>query len=750
MDHNAASESQVNPRASEAETRLSTLSSLLSTIDESSHVNTLAPSKAAHRHELRLVQARLGIASSLFLGLRAKHAPTASHCLRVALGVSSWGMTAELSGEEQDAIEVGALLHDIGKIGVPDHVLMKPGKLSGEELLLMERHHQLGQEILGSCCASRDVLEIVRYSSAWYDGSRRGLDRSRNEIPLGARMIAIVDAFDSMTTDHVYRRAMPRELALAELFQHAGTQFDPELVPSFSSLLSQDKVQFNANVSRRWLQQLEREPCHRFWSCEDVAVQPSPIPSTLPFQERLLDSMHDGVVFVDHSLQVTMWNRAASRLTGIAEESVVGHLWSPNLVRMQDDQGRNIPDEECPIARAVHGSAQTMRRVSVAGRRNGRVSVDLHVAPVSGPDGVAQGGILILHDASSQVTLEERVQTLHEKATRDPLTKAANRAEFDRVLPEFVRTHLERDLPCAMIICDIDHFKQVNDTYGHPAGDDALVQFAALLQQHARSGDLVARYGGEEFVILCADCDNATATRRAEDLRRHVAEQQLPSLSNKSVTASFGVTEVQGGDTAESFLRRADRALLQAKDNGRNLVVQLGTGISSEERFPRSATWFRWLSAAPTEELLSRRLFTIVPLNVTAEKLRGFVADHHAEIVEIEDNRATLKIEGQDTLLMRRRNDRPVPFMIELTFDERPGVGGAQMRTLIHVVIRPKRQRDRRRTDAVERARQLLSSLKSYLMAHDYSETDGPTQECENRESFLRKSKRILTYWLSQ
>ena len=178
------------------------------------------------------------------------------------------------------------------------------------------------------------------------------------------------------------------------------------------------------------------------------------------------------------------------------------------------------------------------------------------------------GATLLLHDASSQITLEERVQTLHEKATRDPLTKVANRAEFDRGHDQFVETHLERGLPCALIICDIDHFKSVNDTFGHQAGDDALVVLRALLQRSCRPGDLVARYGGEEFVMLCADCDNSTATDRATTIRRELAETPQPLIGGRPITASFGVTEIQAGDTPETMLRRADRARYRRRSVG--------------------------------------------------------------------------------------------------------------------------------------------------------------------------------------
>ena len=133
---------------------------------------------------------------------------------------------------------------------------------------------------------------------------------------------------------------------------------------------------------------------------------------------------------------------------------------------------------------------------------------------------------MLFHDASSETSLEQRCQSLHEKATKDPLTQVANRAEFDRVHAMFVAAHQQQQVPCSLMMCDLDRFKQVNDTYGHQAGDEVIKSLASLLKSSCRPGDLVARYGGEEFVVLCADCDNATAARRAEQIRK--ALSQIP------------------------------------------------------------------------------------------------------------------------------------------------------------------------------------------------------------------------------
>lgn len=749
-----ASDLRTAQRAKDAENRLAALSSLLETVEDTPRPDVLAKASPTSKHDEQLALTRLGMASSLFIALRAKHAPTAKHSLRVALGASSWAIAAKLPDPQRDAIEVAALLHDVGKIGVPDHVLSKPGKLSGEEVLLMERHRQLGREILTSCCSSTDVLDIVEYNLAWFDGRKHGFEKSGRDLPLGARMMAIVDAFDAMTTDHVYRRALSRERAVAELFEHSGSQFDPKLVKHFCALLTSNKLRFDESVAHRWLADLDSGSSNRFWGLEAVASTAPDPPNKTDFHERLVESMHDGVVFVDDQIRVTAWNHATERLTGIAANSVMGTMWTPSLVRMRDDRTKLIVDEDCPVTESVRSSTQSIRRISLSSRNSDPVSIDMHVAPVLGDNGLSRGAAIILHDASSQITLEERVQSLHEKASRDPLTKVGNRAEFDRLLPQFSDTHLSDGAPCSMIMCDIDHFKKINDTHGHQAGDEALVMFAALLGRFARSGDLVARYGGEEFVILCADCDNAAATRRAEEIRKAAAVHVYPSLAGQSVTASFGVTELQAGDTPETFLNRADRALLQAKDSGRNMVVQLGTGIKQEDASRKNATWLGWFQGAPGEELLSRSLITVVPLKVAAEKMRGFVADHQAQIIEIEDNRVTMKIDEQNAPLTRRWNDRPVPFVIELSFEENTGAGvgrtaSTQVRTIIRVAVRPKRQRDRRRRDAIERARQLVISLKSYLMAHDYTEEASATEDADSQQNFLKKSKKILSYWLT-
>jgi diguanylate cyclase (GGDEF)-like protein/PAS domain S-box-containing protein len=713
------------------EARLGAVNALLKSVETPQPLHESLLDSGELRLENQLVQVRLGVASSLFAALRAKHAPTAHHSLRVALGCSAWGAMLGMHEPDRDELEVAALLHDIGKIGVPDDILLKPAALSPDQFLVVERHRQIGVEILCACSASREILKIVQFAGAWFDGSREGYDLRSEQLPLGARIVAIFDAFDAMTSDQVYRRAMSRERALAELFEFAGTQFDPRLVQEFCSYISADQMKLQSVVARRWLKQLTPDAGSNLWQLQTPQANCSGTSFEGLFYRKLLESMQDAVVFVDSSQRIVLWNRAAERLTGIAAASVEHKHWSPALVGLRDERNQPVTDADCPVVLAIRTGVTSLRRLSVAGRNGQQVEIDAQLVPVYGKNGVAHGTALLMHDASSQVTLEQRVQSLHERATRDALTQVANRAEFDRLLQSSVESHLERRLPCSLIICDLDHFKRINDTYGHQAGDEVLVSFGALLRRHYRSGDLVARYGGEEFVVLCPDCDNATATRRAEEIRTELAELPLLAIGGKSVTSSFGVTELQCGDSPDTMLRRADRALYQAKENGRNMVVQLGSGIDGEVPAAKPTGFWAWLrgGGAP-EQVLKRALVTSVPFNVVVEKMRGFVADHHAQIDSLTEDSLVLKIDGAIGPLVRTSSDRSVPFLIEMQFEESQQFSargpGKVVRTLVQVTIRPQRGRDRRRRDVVGRAQRLLASLKSYLVAQDHEPTSAP------------------------
>lgn len=176
------------------------------------------------------------------------------------------------------------------------------------------------------------------------------------------------------------------------------------------------------------------------------------------------------------------------------------------------------------------------------------------------------------------------------QAEFDPLTNLLNRRGFDEAI---ARLRTAGPLSGSMVICDIDHFKRINDDFGHAVGDRVLVGLSALLRRHCLASDLIARYGGEEFVIFMAEQDAQAAFERSEAIRLQIAASDWRDVGlDRRVTASFGIAGM-GGENIENALERADVALYRAKSGGRNTVVAADVvspaGPSNVTPLPRRA-----------------------------------------------------------------------------------------------------------------------------------------------------------------
>ena len=167
------------------------LHALLQELETITAANRTLPPVFSERIDDQLVQVRLGAAASLFASLQCKNAAVAGHALRVALTCSAWALRMDLPESERDAIEIAALLHDIGMIGAPDRILLKPEPLTSDEASIMRQARKASVEILRRGCNSRQILEIVEHVSSWYDGACTDSPLKGRQIPLGARMIAI-------------------------------------------------------------------------------------------------------------------------------------------------------------------------------------------------------------------------------------------------------------------------------------------------------------------------------------------------------------------------------------------------------------------------------------------------------------------------------------------------------------------------------------------------------------------------------
>jgi putative nucleotidyltransferase with HDIG domain len=180
------------------------------------------------------------IALTLSTAIEARNLETGEHCRR--LGVLSERMAAVLGLDErqQMTIRVGGYLHDIGKIGIADAVLLKPGRLTDDEMAEMRRHSEIGAAVLDVHEAMSEIAQIVRHHHERWDGRGYPAAVAGTAIPLGGRIIAVADAFSAMTGDRVYRPALPLDRAWAELRAHSGSQFDPEIVEAFELVVDEE------------------------------------------------------------------------------------------------------------------------------------------------------------------------------------------------------------------------------------------------------------------------------------------------------------------------------------------------------------------------------------------------------------------------------------------------------------------------------------------------------------------------------
>ena len=178
--------------------------------------------------------------------LDLKDLTTGVHGSRLA----DWAVTLSkllgLSAEETRQVEIAAVLHDLGKIGIPDKILKKPSRLTAQEQMIMRRHPEFGWAVIKNIPGCQEAsLSILHHHEMW-DGSGYPAGLKGEGIPLGARIVGVTDAFDAMTTDRCYRKAMPIDRAIATLEQFAGTQFDPNAVKVFADFLRYERLHVKA------------------------------------------------------------------------------------------------------------------------------------------------------------------------------------------------------------------------------------------------------------------------------------------------------------------------------------------------------------------------------------------------------------------------------------------------------------------------------------------------------------------------
>ncbi|SMC20623.1 PAS domain S-box-containing protein/diguanylate cyclase (GGDEF) domain-containing protein [Desulfacinum hydrothermale DSM 13146] len=291
------------------------------------------------------------------------------------------------------------------------------------------------------------------------------------------------------------------------------------------------------------------------------------------FYKSLLDAMGDGVYFVDGDRRITFWNKAAERISGFAAPEVLGKSCADNLLRHVDEQGRELCVEGCPLAAVVQDGSMREAHVYMRHKSGHRIPVEVRATAMRDGSGKVVGGVEIFRTTPRRSNIREEIEKLRKEVLTDPLTGVGNRRYAQIRLRECEKDFRKYGVPYGVLFLDIDHFKAVNDTWGHGVGDKVLCMVAGVLDRCLRNLDAACRWGGEEFLILCRNITAEGLETLAERLRMLIEKSWLDHQGRQiRVTASLGGALSRREEMADQTVERADRQLYRSKDEGRNRV----------------------------------------------------------------------------------------------------------------------------------------------------------------------------------
>jgi len=532
--------------------------------------------------------------------IQAKDEGGSRHVERVQYYATALARSLELPEQDRQAVEIAALLHDIGKLAVPEHILSKPGPLTPDERKKMQLHAQIGAEIVSAVPFPCPVAPLIRSHHERWDGKGYPSGLRGEQIPVGARVLSVVDFFDAMTSGRPYRPALSPEEALRMLQNEAGKAFDPAIVARFTELLPVltppphdhfDQLMMRGSSAARG----------RLSIGSDRAGADA-------FAEIASANRENYALYeIAHSMGRSMSLAETMTLVSGKLSALVPFSLCALFVRRGDEDLRcrfAIGRHADRLENASIGEGDGLSGWVARHRRplvNGLPIAEFKAAGVAADDIQLQsamicpltvgeevvGTIALYHDAPESYTDDHRrvldqvalqaasvvynallFERTEEQALKDPLTGLSNpRALQFQVARELGRAR-RTSSPFSLILLDLDDFKIINDEYGHVAGDRALQEVAKALQQSTRSYDTCIRYGGDEFVVLLSACGRAEADERRRRLQQAVAAISLRAENGREIAlrVSAGASVFpDDGDTYERLLARADRRMYRNK-----------------------------------------------------------------------------------------------------------------------------------------------------------------------------------------
>ncbi len=565
------------------------------------------------KHVEEMASLHMRTIEALALAIEAKDQTTHDHLQRVRVYALEIAKSLRVTDEEMEALKAAALLHDIGKLAVPEHIISKPGRLTPEEFEKMKIHPIVGAEILEQVQFPYPVAPIVRAHHEKWDGSGYPHGLKNEEIPIGARILACVDCLDALASDRQYRKALPLDEAMAQVTLESGKSFDPRVVAELQRRYRELEVMAqNAEaVKRAKLStdvKVERgtAPAAGFAQEQKTSQRDAAATLSTDFRSSIAAARQEvqmlfelsqdlgNSLSVDETLSVL-----AVRLKRLVPyDSIAIYLHKgdkliPEFV--SGDNFRLFSSLEIPMGHGLSGwVAQNCKPIL-----NGNPSVEpgylddpsrfstlrsALAVPLEGLSGVV--GVLALYRAEADAFSRDNLRILgavssklgiavenalkyrlaENSASTDYLTGMPNaRSLFLQLDAEVARCKRSGE-SVAVLVCDLDGFKAINDRFGHLEGNRVLRDFAARLKECCREYDYIGRMGGDEFVIVApglAAHDVAEKTRRLEKIAQEIG---YAVTGDNSLSVSVGAAMFpEDGEDAERLLSEADRRMYHVK-----------------------------------------------------------------------------------------------------------------------------------------------------------------------------------------
>jgi diguanylate cyclase (GGDEF)-like protein/putative nucleotidyltransferase with HDIG domain len=537
----------------------------------------------------QLADAHLATTEALALAIDAKDQTGHNHIRRVQVYAVGLARALGMTEHEIAGVNIAALLHDIGKLAVPEHILAKPGALTTEEFQKVRIHPQVGAAMIRDVPFPYPVAPLIRSHHERWDGRGYPDGLRERSIPLGARILSTVEYFDALTSERPYHHAMPIEAAATLLEQEAGKALDPEAVRTFVRILPR----LRADIL--WLG-LDAAAAPSAPVFEDIAVAHREIyalyqiAQTMGTSLGIADSMAEisskltelvpysaCALFLHHETTETMRCRFA---IGVDAELLQG-------TSVQSGEGLSgwVARHRRPLM-----NARPATDFEAAGLQTTTTLQSALVCPLMVHDRFI-GTICVYHvDASFyrddhrrllDRVCEQAAAVIHnsivfeqaqEDSLTDPLTGLPN--------TRFMLLHLARELARAdrlrtevsLIVMDLDDFKEINDTFGHHVGDRALCEVAGALRNTIRPYDICVRYAGDEFIVVLSGCSREEAEAKRVELQQAVDGIQLEVRRDVHIPIMLSAGAAvfpHDGDCYEALLAAADSRMYRDKSERR-------------------------------------------------------------------------------------------------------------------------------------------------------------------------------------